>query len=374
MTGSETMTAFETAGFLSAALEREGAAVETLDDALVAVVLPPEVQAHLGLSESVSLRVGGACAPDEVSAAIESTVMQWLIERVGARGRIAGCALPGVRGPAGPVASRVLGQVQGLNATVRVAGTRLIDFQALVLEFQYAAIAEERAEGCLEVATDTTFGCISTSLARTLLERLPGCSPIPVRLDAGDLARAVARVDGVARAAITDGLAAFRSRLASRMARDARRITQYHDTLLSETRRRARAASTSKGAAILRARDEKLAELTARYGISLRYGPLSALLVSYPACACDLIVRRRQRDIPLSIVWDPVEHAALPVSCPSCTLPTLAFHACDESGHLTCAACAAPCHVCSRPSCRSCHPSGCPKCARVRAPDAASRP
>jgi hypothetical protein len=359
------MTVAEASAFLSAALEREGAAVEAFDDgALVLAVLPPALQSALGLPESVSVRVSGPAAASEITAAYESALMQRLIERVNERGRAAACTLPSIRPPSRGVAERVLAQVQSLNASVRLAGTRPIEFQALALEFQYAAMAEDRAEGFIEVATDASFRSVSPNLGRTLLGRLPDCVPIALRLAPSDLAGAIARVDGVVRAAITERLGPFRSRLAARLARDARRLLDYHDTLLSEARRRFRGADSgeSKAAAILRARDEKLRELVSRYSVSVRYAPLSVLAVSYPSCACDLVIRRRHREIPLPVAWDPVHHAPLPVSCPACALPALAFHACDDAGHLTCAACATPCPHCSRVSCRSCHPAGCPKC------------
>jgi hypothetical protein len=190
---------------------------------------------------------------------------------------------------------------------------------------------------------------------------------VSLHLDPASLARAIGRVEGVVRAVIRERLAPFRARLSARLARDAARLVSYHQTLLEEAaRRRGRgdpAAADSKAAAVVRARDETLAGLVARHGVTVRYGHPSILAVSYPSCACDLIVRRRQREIPLSILWDPILHAPLPVSCPACTLPMLSFHACDDAGHLSCATCAAPCAGCSRVSCRSCHPGRCPKCA-----------
>ena len=67
----------------------------------------------------------------------------------------------------------------------------------------------------------------------------------------------------------------------------------------------------------------------------------SALLARDGAVGCGRIGRRRRRESPVGIAWDPFRKAPLPLACAGCAEPSLSFHACDAAGHLTCAACAA---------------------------------
>jgi hypothetical protein len=105
----------------------------------------------------------------------------------------------------------------------------------------------------------------------------------------------------------------------------------------------------------------------------VRYRLASALVLGYSAPVGDVVLLRRKREIPLALVWDPFLRELLPLRCGACGEPTLAFHACDEHGHLSCGRCASPCARCQRVTCRACTPLGCKVCGPEPAPRSGAR-
>jgi hypothetical protein len=221
------------------------------------------------------------------------------------------------------------------------------------------------------IAAEPACSSISLPLASALLDRVPELEPATDPPDQNASSRLAKEIMPLAGALIRERIAPFVENAAVRLNQDARRISDYHARLLAEARRRGRSdadgvsEADSKIAAIVRQREEKLAELVERHRLRARGWIASVLVVTYAAMVCDVVVRRRQRELRIPIVFDPVLRAPLPRICPACSHPTLALHVCDEEGHLSCAACAAPCVACGRVTCRSCHPAGCRACTKA---------
>ncbi len=362
--------AAEVASFLARVLEREGALAELDERGALGCLFPEELQAATGLPESATLRILGAARPGELALPLESRAVQWCLDSAGRRGRSAAARISGARPKARGVAEAVLAQFSATNCALRAAGTRVELFRAWVLEFRYEAVGEERSEGSLHVAFEPSLRSLSLPLASALLAELASAEPVEPAFAAAEVERAASAVAPHVRSLLAARLAPLRASLERRAARDAQRLLDYHETLLHEARKRARgpeatAALASKIAAIERQRDEKMRELAFRYSVEVRYALSSILEVSYPVAISDLVLLRRRREIRLALPWDPFLRGVPPIACPACGEPALAFHACDEAGHLTCAACASPCRTCERVTCRACHPAGCRACARA---------
>jgi hypothetical protein len=374
----------QVAAFLGAVLEREGALAEAQPDGGLAAMLAPDLQARTGLPEAATLRVLGAAGPGELPLPLESRAVQWCLDAACGRGRQSSVRLPGVRPRASGVADAVRSRFSAGNCALRGAVTREHALGVLVLEFRYQALGEERAEGSVYLAYEPWLRIVSAPLAGALLQELPGAEPAAFRCELATVEAAAAAAAPHARTLVRAGLEGLRTSLAARMARDAQRLVAYHETMLREHGRRGRARADAgragaeaaladadaraeaKAAAITRRRDEKLRELTFRYGVTVRWSLASVLEVGYPVSACELVLLRRRREIPVVLAWDPFLHDVAPIACQGCGEPGLAFQACDEAGHLTCRACCAPCRRCRKAACRGCHPGGCPGCAAGR--------
>ena len=355
--------------FVECLLAREGALVDRESGRRLFAVLPPELAAALALPESASVRLFGDPKEGEVALPLESAGMEWCIERAAARGRLACVRLPTHATP--KPAGAALKRFTALNGTVRSRGSRsrVATIHVWVLEFRYEACSEERAEGSVFLAVAPDVGAVSVPLAGALLQSLDHAEPVARPPHAPDFEALARGAEPVARAEIDARLARFKEDRLRRLSADRERLLAYHDTLLSEASRRRAAeggeqALREKAEAIVRQRDAKLAELAERHSVAVRYALSSALLASYEAPVCDLVVRRRQREISVELVWDPFLHEPLPLACTACRAPALAFHVCDDAGHLTCASCAAKCPGCGRVTCHACHGPGCRGCGR----------
>ena len=356
--------------FAARLLAREGALVESTDDGSLYTVLPADLSGALALPGTATLRFGAEAGDGEVAVPLESAAMQWCVEQAAGRGRLAAVRLP-VQASGRKAARTALNWFTALNGTLRPGDSTVGTLAVAVLEFRYEARSEERAQGSVFVAVEPGLGAVSAPLAdalrRALVHAEPAAPPErPAELEA--LARAA---EPVAREEILRRLEPYKRDRLRRLTADRERLVAYHDQLVAEASRRRRGdadtgeeALRAKVAAIARQRDEKLAELGERHAVSVRYAFSSALLVSYEATICELILRRRRREIPVRLAWDPFLRAPLPLACSGCRKPSLSFHACDAAGHLTCPECAARCSGCGRVTCRACHGPGCRACGR----------
>ena len=358
--------------FVGSFLGREGAATEVGADGAVVALLPPELQEALALPEVVTLRLFGDLRPDEVPFTLETQGMTWCLGHAVGQGRLAAAWLAAPRPKLERLTQTVLQRFVALNGKVTAVAARPRRLAVVVLEFEFEATSEERATGRVAIAVEPALGVVSVPLADRLLPLLDEAEPRTLSLAPADIERAARRVAPLAESLIAQETIAFRDQLTQRMAKERDRLIEYHDTLLAEARRRRGRASADQEAirakteAIVRQRDHKLAELAARFATTVRCTLASAIEVTYEASFCELVVRRRKREIPICIPWDPFLHDVLALACPACGMPTLSVHVCDDAGHLTCADCAAPCAECSRVSCRSCCGAACPKCAARR--------
>jgi hypothetical protein len=368
-TGPDALPVDPTA-FLADFVRREGGLAEQRADGALECVLTPELCAATGLAEAPRLRLLAPAAEDETALALEAPALRTCMERALARGRRAAARLAAPSaGRTSAAAESLVARFTALNGNLRVRGSRQLTLAAELLEFRYEAVGEERQEGSLFVAFEPTLGLVSVALAEELLARLASAQALDDPSDAALVARSAQAVERHVQKLLRARLAPLCQRLSVRMARDAQRLAEYYDTLLSEATRRRRAAkglaaSAEKVAAIRRQREEKIRELAFRYAVEVRIELGSSLVLHYPAPACDVVLLRRRREIPLTLVRDPFLREVLPLLCRACGEPTFVLHACDEAGHVTCAACAAPCAACGRVTCRTCLPSGCKVCAR----------
>ncbi len=360
----------EPGAFLARFVRREGGLAEQRADGALECVLPPELCAATGLAEAPLLRLLAPARTGETSLALEAPALRTCLERALARGRRAAVRIDApAGGKALGLAESLAARFTALNGSLRARGTRLVPLALELLEFRYEAVGEEREEGSVFIAFEPALGLLSAALAAELLRRLASAEVARDAPAVVSLARSSRAVERHVQRLLERRLEPLRQRLSVRMACDAARLGAYYDTLLSEATRRRRAAkglaaSSEKLAAIRRQCEEKLRELAFRYAVEVRLELASSLAFSYSAPACDAVLLRRKREIPLTLVRDPFLRAALPLLCLACGEPTFAFHACDEAGHLTCSACAAPCPACARVTCRRCVPAGCKVCAR----------
>jgi hypothetical protein len=360
------MSAYAVTAFLSRLLLREGAEIEPDEDDRLFAVLPPETSRALSVPEAATLCIGGEPAPGEVPFPLEGAGVSWCLDRALSRGRVAAARL-GVRsGTSHSRLSEAERRTSLLNATRGEGDVVLGEVAIAVLEFSYEARSEERASGAVHLALDLEGGAPSLALAEAIRGHVPHAAPAPLRVPEDALRAAVDRAFPCALAEATRRLEPFRRQCAARMLVERRRVVEYHDRLVREAASRRRsslgvgeAEVAARRDAVVRQREERLRELEDRHAVEVVVAPASVLVVRYESASCRLVVRRRRREIPFPVRWDPVLGEFLGPPCAACSRPTLTVAACDDAGHLTCAACSARCGRCDRARCRACSPGGC---------------
>ena len=179
----------DTADFLTRFLLREGALAEAVEPGLVNCVLTPDLQRALALPESTSLRILGMAGPDESPFALESAGMQGCLDAAMRRGRFAAAVLPHVRSRSTGVSAAVLAQFAALNGAVRGATVRASLVSPVVFEVGYDVVGEERTEGSMFIAAESTCSSISLPLAAALLDRVAELEPATEPADQGVASR-----------------------------------------------------------------------------------------------------------------------------------------------------------------------------------------
>jgi len=355
--------------FVGGALAREGADLEAAGAGAIFALLPGDVATALSLPPAVTLRFAGDPAEGDTACPLEGATVQWLADRAARRGHLAGARLD-VRAPSSArCGEETRRRLSLLNATIADASARPATAMTLVVELAWEARSAERTEGTVAVAVPDGGGTPSLGLADGILRGLPDARAEAVETRATLFAQARLAARPVGEAEIRRRLAPFLADCARRMAVEQERVRAYHDRLAREAgRRRGRAPAggeasiESKRAAILRARDERLAEVAERHAVDANVREDGLLVASYPVVDVSVLIRRRRREVPVVVRWDP--HLGEPVgpACGSCRQPALTAHICDDAGHLTCGSCARPCPSCGRVVCRACAPRGC-RCA-----------
>lgn len=364
---STTGTDDRVAGFLVRALAREGALAERSQGDRVEVVLPPALLGVLAVPEVATLCLSGEPAEGDTAFPLEGLGMQACLERARGRGLRAGARIPGGAGSPEGRARETRRRATPLNGTLLDVGAEARLLAVALLEFSYEARSEERAEGSVFVAVPQGAGAPCLALADALLENLSRAEGEPPALGDPELALAARAAAPLAAEAIGRRLEGFRADRARRLGVEARRVLEYHARLEREASKRGRRAGegdagatvAARRAAVKRRCEERLEELHERHAIEAVARPVSVLVLRYQAVVGRVVVRRRQRDVPFDVLWDPHLRDPIGVACAACARPTLAVHVCDEQGHLTCAACARRCPTCSRVACRACRPAGC---------------
>jgi len=353
--------------FVSAALRREGAAVEPAGERSLYALLPSDLAQAVGLPEEATLSFAGEPREGEVEVALEGATLQWLIDRARARGRRAGAALPPAASPGTGRMERARELLVLPNATVRAGTASRHHVVRLLLEFAFEAQAEERTEGRLLVVSDADGRRPSLALAPALHDEvLRAASAEPPALSEEAIGAAAARLGPLVEREMTRALAPFRALAEQRMSVEHQRILDYHERLAKEASRRRRGADASaeealasKREAILRQRADRLEDLAERHAVVAAYWLASALTVRQEVASLRFEIRRRRRELTLQVLWDPSLREFLGPPCDACTEATMHLVVCDEAGHATCAACAAPCPRCTRSRCRACHDEEC---------------
>ncbi|MGD0188647.1 MAG: zinc ribbon domain-containing protein [Roseiarcus sp.] len=372
--------------FVADLMERQGAAVETLEPDGLAVIAPPEIRAAFGWPELARLGFGAELPAAAQRIGIEG---DWL-ERFGGvladHGRRAERQIVLDQPPAAGDPERLLGHALDLpNAVWRFQGQRPTWTRCLLIAFRTTAVSDEKRENILwmgfNTGTGAALGLVLLRLRASLGDQ-PWQTPDPaVREAVGsgwDAARLEARVRPMLDAAVRVELAPFLRSMQRRLARDHTRLYGYHDDLRRESLLRLVALEGVEGAkadadrlrerqriaAIEREYRAKLDDLKHNYALRVAVDWIQTLELFVPVQRLEVLIRRRKGERLIHLDWHPLARLAEPPPCDWGVGLNATRLVCDERLHLTEPAGQDACPGCGKPFCRACHPAACPRCGR----------
>jgi hypothetical protein len=229
-----------------------------------------------------------------------------------------------------------------------------------LVDYRYAANADERREGLIRIAINEDSGANVAALGD--IDNHPALRPGPEGalpfLNADTVLKCAAKAaQWEARKAVE----AFGVSVARRHLRDRARLRAYFGALDNEMRGqleslRGRGAGSNE----LSAREHKLAglgtelerklrDLALRYVLKVEVTPIAALRVAIAVRRASIRLRRKQTERTLVVHYCAATRAIDPFACDACGASTYAFAACDTKLHLLCPTCEA-----ARPSSRHC--------------------
>ncbi len=386
--------------FVADLMEREGAAVETLEPDGLTVIAPPEVRATLGLPELARLGFGADQPAGAQRIGIEGEWLERFGKLLASHGRLAerqiDCDPPSMLGDP----ERLLGHTLDLpNAVWRFQKQRSTWSRCLLIAFRTTAVSDEKRESILwmgfNTSTGAALGDVLPRLRALLGNRAWQAPDSAVREAAGagwDAAALEARVRPQLDASVRAELAPFVRSMQRRLARDHARLHGYHDDLRRESLRRLAALEGVEGpkadadrqrenqriTAIEREYRTKLGDLRHNYALRVTVDWIQSLELYVPVQRLEVLIRRRKGERVIQLDWHPLVRLAEPPPCdwgPGFNSTRLI---CDERLHLTEPAGQDPCPGCGKPFCRACHSTACPRCGtavsdeRMNTPEAGS--
>lgn len=352
------------------AIEASGGLVDDLGESLEAV-LPQEVALKAGLKEHqcFSFTAEGRRENDEF-VSYDSPVLDSIARLVNDRGFFCKTGLDGIHLRRVNLQEVMSRKISLLNSVFKLEGRMERTISYLILNFKYSAISEEKKEGLVSTAVNE----VTLSSSGDMLAALAGYSGNHQVKDQVVSRRPLEEVFkasyGIAEQYVTRSLEAFRNGMNRRLGRDIVRLQGYYGALKDEANARIEKRGLSgeekeRELGRIRAIElelaRKSAEQAGRYSIHVDVQVINALRVYMPVLFLTLMVKRKDKERRLGVVWNPLLDDIEAPACEACLQLTKGAYLCDERLHLICQHCY-ECSSCHRKVCHACHTQACHKC------------
>ena len=329
-------------GFARAVLDWRGAVVEWPEDAEHGEALvPPEVAAALRCPESLTL------SHQPGTADLCANLTTDFVERIGVlfegQPAIGVFQIPAMYLKQSAMEGPLQRAFTWLNASVRFRGSAPARIEYHTWHFHASLQSDDQWEDVFAV---TINAASRAEIALPDLFALESVEPNlePVSAPPETYPRAVQR----ALAQVESRAAGFVARLESRLTRDRRRLRDYYQAVLRETKAKLAKSKTEEEAhkqedlsrAVNLELRRKLLELDDRYAIAAALAPLVLVRTELPVLALECEVRRRQSHRTHTVYWNPLLKEIEPMGCHQCGASIFAVAFTDNDVAPLCSTCA----------------------------------
>ncbi|MCY3019130.1 MAG: hypothetical protein NTW87_08900 [Planctomycetota bacterium] len=322
--------------FTRTILERRGALVEWPEGADEGwAMLTPELSGRLGGGEL--LRLTHQPIEGALSANLATDFLERLAPLVEAEPRVAAVQIPEMYLKRAAMDEPVARTFAWLNAKVKVTGTEAQRVEYHEWTFRAAITSEDTWEDVITVTLNSTSG--SEVALPDILALMDTQPHTPANAASDTCASATQR----AAAHVEERAAAFIGRLESRLRRDRKRLKDYYNALLRETKEGGTNEDAEKAEAKRRVVElelrRKTSELEERYRLQVALTPLTLVRLEMPALAVQCDVFRKQARKQHTLYWNPLLTALEPMRCARCGAGAFAVAFTDDTVEPQCAAC-----------------------------------
>ncbi|MCY2963716.1 MAG: hypothetical protein NT069_08735 [Planctomycetota bacterium] len=230
------------------------------------------------------------------------------------------------------------------NARVRVRGSEPVEVEYHIWTFQALLRSEECWEGQVSITLNSRSRAeIAPIDPLRAFFSLDPCAPgdIPA---ADTLAVAARRIQTV----VPRAAAEFLARMDTRLGRDQKRLREYYNALLRETKTPSSRAKSPVDPTQIEARERavklelrrKLGELDERYAIDASLTPIVLIRLKAQSLAVTLDVQRKQAHRDYTAYWNAFHKTFEPLECSRCGGPGYSFSFTNDDVAAVCTECA----------------------------------
>lgn len=352
------------------ALKASGGLVDDLGERLE-VVLPQDIALKAGLKEHQCFsftKEGGR--ENEEFLSYDSPVLDGIARLINGRGLFCKIGLDGIHLKKENLQEAVSRKISFLNSVFKLEGKMERTISYLVLNFKYSAISGEKKEGLVSTAVNE----VTLSSPRDMFTALAGYSgnhQVKDQVVGRRPLEEVFKINyDIAEQYMRRSLETFRNGMNRRLGRDIVRLREYYRALKDEAysrieKRGLTGEEKERELARIKAIELELArkssEQTDRYSIHVDVQIINALRLYIPVVFLTLILKRKDKERRLGLVWNPLLNDIEVPVCEACLQSIERAYLCDEKLHLICQQCY-ECSSCHRKVCHACHPQTCHKC------------
>lgn len=350
-------------------LKRNGAIMEEKNGALE-TVLPVDLAKTLKMEEYSDI----IFSPDEKNGylmSFDSELFKKLPEVFGEKGKFTVVNVPMPHIHIEKLKKRITDKIIFQNAVFSVGENEEKAVSYLLAFFKFTAFSDERREGIISALLNE-FNLSSVKFEPEQSNNLMETFTRPLK-NIGKTAdkKALNALGAAAKAMIFENIEDFIQSANRRLNRDTKRVYEYYQTLIAETRQfiekkslgqKEKEKSLNKIKAIETELKWKINDLIAKYNMDIRFEPISFIRIETVAPIFWLTIKRRKLTRLFPLTYNPLLKNFDNLPCESCFNPGNIHWVCDDKAHIICDKCFKTCPKCHKNYCGACHKNKCPKC------------
>lgn len=348
-------------------LKRHGAITEEKNGTLE-TVLPIDLAKTLKMKEYSDIVFSSDEKNGELMS-FDSELFKKLPDIFGEKGKFSITNIPLPHIHIEKLKKRITDKIVFQNAVFSVDKNEEKTISYLLAFFKFTAFSDERQEGIISMLLNE-LNLSSVKFEPEQSDDLMEIFMRPLKNTEKPADEKTLNALGAAtKAMIYEDLENFIQSANRRLNRDTKRVYEYYQTLIAETRQfiekkslDQKEKSLNKIQAVETELKWKTNDLIVKYKIDIHFEPVSFIRIETVAPIFWLTIKRRKQTRLFPLTYNPLLKNFDNLPCESCFNPGDIHWVCDDQAHIICDKCFKTCPKCAKNYCNACHKNKCPKC------------